>query len=166
MAIEVNDWAVHPHHGVGRVVKLESRQFGPGPKRLYYQIAIDTGTVWVPVDGPPGGLRELTARDDLARYRDLLRSRPTPLVRDHRQRLIALAERLKDSSFQARCEVVRDLTAHSWERPLNESIGTLLRSARQGLCAEWAAVEGLSLVEATLEIETLLLEGRTTYEEQ
>jgi len=163
MAIKVNDWAVHPQHGVGRVVKLETRQFDPGPKRLYYQFAISTGTVWVPVQGRPAGLRKLTAKGDLSRYRGLLRSRPTPLVADHRQRQIALVERLKESSFQARCEVVRDLTAHGWQRPLNESSSVLLRRARHALCAEWAAAEGLSLVDATLEVEALLLEGRKAH---
>jgi len=166
MAIKVNEWAVHPQHGVGRVVKLETRQFDPGPKRLYYQFAIATGTVWVPVQGRPAGLRKVTAKGDLSRYRGLLRGRPTPLVADHRQRQIALVERLRESSFQARCEVVRDLTAHGWQRPLNESSSVLLRRARHALCAEWAAAEGLSLDDATLEVEALLLEGRKTFAEQ
>lgn len=164
MAIGVNDWAVHPQHGVGRVIKLETRRFDAGPERLYYQLAIPTGTVWVPVKGPPSGLRELTAKEDLARYRGVLRSRPTPLAADHRQRQIALVERLKESSFEARCEVVRDLTAYSWHKALNESSGPMLRSARHALCAEWAVVEGLSLDEATREVEALLLEARKTYE--
>jgi RNA polymerase-interacting CarD/CdnL/TRCF family regulator len=165
MAIKVNEWAVHPQHGVGRVVKLETRQFNPGPKRRYYQFAIATGTVWVPVEGLPSGLRKVTAKGDLARYRSVLKSRPAPLAADHRQRQIALADRSKESSFQARCEVVRDLSAFSWHRPLNESSSVLLRRARQMLSAEWAAAEGLSLVDATLEVEALLLEGRKTYEE-
>lgn len=164
MLIKVNDWVVHPQHGVGRVVRLEMREFGPGTKRRYYEIAIPTGTIWVPVEGPVSGLRKLTSKSDLGKYRGLLRSRPTPLASDHRQRQIALVERLKESSFQSRCEVVRDLTAHSWQKPLNESSGVLLRSARHVLCAEWAAAEGLSLADATQEIEALLLEGRKTYE--
>jgi RNA polymerase-interacting CarD/CdnL/TRCF family regulator len=164
MQIRVNDWVVHPHHGVGQVVKLETREFGPGTRRRYYEIAIPTGTIWVPVEGPPSGLRRLTAKSDLARYRGLLRSRPTPLATDHRQRQNDLVERLKVSSLQARCEVVRDLTAHSWGKPLNESSGALLRSARHVLCAEWAAAEGLSLADATQEIEALLLEGRRAHE--
>ena len=164
MAIKVNDWAVHPRHGVGRVVKLETRRFGAGPERQYYQLAIPTGTVWVPVEGSTSGLRQLTAKGDLARYRGLLRSRPTSLAADHRQRQIALVDRLKESSFEARCELVRDLTAHSWHKALNERSGVMLRSARHALCAEWAAVEGLSLDEATHEVEALLLEGRKTYE--
>ena len=164
MSILIDDWVVHPQCGVGRVVKMETRQFGPGTEKRYYVIDIPKGTVWVPVDGHPSGLRKLTAKAELAKYRGILRSRPTPLAADHRQRQLSLAERLKESSFKARCEVVRDLTAHSWHKPLNESSGTLLRAAHGVLCAEWAAAEGLTLNEATQEVETLLLEGRKTYE--
>jgi RNA polymerase-interacting CarD/CdnL/TRCF family regulator len=163
MRFRANDLLVHPQYGVGRVVKLETRQFGPGTKQQYYEIAIPTGTAWVPVEGPASGLRKLTAKGDLARYRDVLRARPIPLASDHKQRQIALTERLKESSFQARCEVVRDLTAHSWDKPLNESSGNLLRNARLVLCAEWAAAEGLSLAEAMGEVEALLLEGKRAY---
>jgi RNA polymerase-interacting CarD/CdnL/TRCF family regulator len=164
MAIKVNDLVVHPRHGVGRVVKMEARRFDAGPERQYYQFAIPTGTVWVPVEGTPSGLRQLTAKGDLNRYRDLLRSRPTPLIADYRQCQMALAERLKKSSFKARCELVRDLTAHSWYKALNESSGAILRSTRQALCMEWAAAEGVSLDEATHEVMALLNEGRRTYE--
>jgi RNA polymerase-interacting CarD/CdnL/TRCF family regulator len=163
MPIAVHDWVVHPQHGVGRVVKLETRQFGPGNAQRYYEVAIPTGTIWVPVEGHPGGLRKLTAKRDLAKYRGLLKSRPAPLAPDHRQRQLALLERLKVSSFAARCEVVRDLTAHGWHKPLNEASGVLLRNAHHVLCAEWAAAEGLSLVEASQEVEALLLEGKNTY---
>jgi RNA polymerase-interacting CarD/CdnL/TRCF family regulator len=145
------------------VVKLETKQFGVAPRQQYYEIAIPTGTVWVPVEGSASGLRRLTGKGDLDTYRAVLRGRPTPLAADHRERQIALVERLKQSSFQARCEVVRDLVAHSWAKPLNESSATSLRNARHVLCAEWAAAEGLSLAEATREVEALLLEGRKTY---
>jgi CarD family transcriptional regulator len=163
MRFRANDWLVHPKHGVGRVVRLEIRQFGPGTRQEYYEIAIPTGTVWVPVEGPASGLRKLTLKGDLGRYRGVLRGRPTPLVADLKQRRIVLVERLKESSFQARCELVRDLTAHSRDKPLNETSDKLLRSARLVLCTEWAAAEGLSLAEATSEVEALLLEGRETY---
>ena len=163
MRFEVNDWVVHPQHGVGRVVKLESREFDPGTARLYYEVAISKGTIWVPVDGPPSGIRKLTAKHDLAQYRSVLKSRPKPLGTDHRQRQLELTGRLRQGTFQARCEVVRDLTAHSWDKPLGEGSATLLRTAHEVLYQEWAAAEGLSLSEATHEIEALLLEGRQTY---
>ncbi len=163
MSIEVNDWVVHPQHGVGRVVKLETRHFGTVAAQRYFEIALQKGTIWVPADGPRNGLRKLTAKGELGRYRGLLRSRPTPLSPDHRQRQLALAERWKESSFQARCEIVRDLAAHRWNKPLNESSSAMLRNASEVLCAEWAAAEGLSVPEATREVEALLQEGREAY---
>ena len=163
MSMEVNDWVVHPQHGVGRVIKLEMRQFGLGAAQRYYEIALQKGTIWVPVDGPRNGLRKLTAKGELGKYRGLLRSRPTPLATDHRQRQLALAERWKESSFAARCEMVRDLAAHRWQKPLNESSSAMFRTASEVLCAEWAAAEGLTLLEATREVEALLLEGRNAY---
>ena len=165
MPIEVHDWVVHPQHGVGRVVKLETRRVGAQAPQRYFEIALTKGTIWVPVDESSRRLRRLTARGDLGRYRSLLRSRPTPLDPDHRKRQLALAERVKESSFQARCELIRDLTAHSWNKPLKESGSTLLRSIQDVLYAEWAAAEGLSVIEAAHEVEALLLEGRKTYNE-
>lgn len=164
MPFEINDWVVHPQHGVGQVVKLELKQFGPGLARLYYEIAIARGTIWVPVDGPSGKLRKLTAKGELAQYRALLKSRPTVLEADHRQRQLELSDRLKQGSFQSRCEVVRDLMAHSWHKPLSEGNSILLRLARDGLYQEWAAAEGVSLMDATHEVEALLMEGRQIHQ--
>jgi RNA polymerase-interacting CarD/CdnL/TRCF family regulator len=120
----------------------------------------------VPVDGPSNGLRKLTSRNELPRYRGVLRSRPTPLVGDYRERQLSLSERWKQSSFRARCELVRDLTASSWQKPLTESSGVLLRIAHDVLCEEWAAAEGLSLMDATQEVEALLLACRKAFEKQ
>jgi RNA polymerase-interacting CarD/CdnL/TRCF family regulator len=163
MAIKANDWAVHPWHGIGRVVKLETRRFDGGPERHYYEFAIPTGTVWVLVHGSPSGLRPLTAKGDLDRYRSLLSSRPEPLDANHRQRQIELAERARENSFDTRCKLVRDLTGAGWNRALNESDSVMLRKVRDALCAEWAVVEGLSVNEATREVMGLLQEGKKAY---
>jgi len=165
MSFEVDERVVHPKHGVGRVVRLESKQVGLGSERLYYRVALSKGTIWVPVEGSPGGLRKLTAKGDLGQYRRLLRSRPTPLSPNHRQRQLELLERMKQSSFRARCEVVRDLAALSWHKPLGESVAALLRAAHGVLDEEWAAAEGLSVHEATREVEALLQEGKQAYME-
>ena len=145
-------------------MKQEVREFDPGTAQRYYVIAISKGTMWVPVEGPPSGLRKLTAKGELEKYRGILRGRPKPLATDSRQRQLTLVGKLKDGSFQTRCEVVRDLTAHCWHKSLNESSSVLLRSAHDVLCAEWAVAEGLSVLEASQEVESLLLEGRKTYE--
>jgi RNA polymerase-interacting CarD/CdnL/TRCF family regulator len=62
------------------------------------------------------------------------------------------------------CEVVRDLTARSWEKSLNEADSSSLRKAREALCQEWAASKGISLTDADQEVEALLVEARHSHE--
>jgi CarD family transcriptional regulator len=163
MRFEVGDRVVHPKHGVGHVVRLEERHFGREDTRLYYRVAIENGTIWVPVGAPECGLRKLTSRGDLARYGNVLKSRPAHLSSNYRQRQLELTERMRMSSFRARCEVVRDLSALGWRKPLGESSAVLLRAAHEVLDAEWAAVKGLTVHEAAHQIEALLLEGKRAY---
>jgi RNA polymerase-interacting CarD/CdnL/TRCF family regulator len=162
--MKADDLVVHPRHGVGRVLGVETREFSQGLPQLYYKIGIQTGTVWVPVDGPPTGLRKLTAKSDLDQYRQLLSGRPASLPRGYRERQIALLERLKQSSFEARCKVLRDLSALGWHKRLNQGNAGLLRTAHRDVCAEWAAAAGLSFNEAGAHVGSLLLEGRKTYD--
>jgi len=165
MRFQTDEWIVHPRHGVGQVTKVEKRQFGQRPAQEYYKIAITAGTIWVPVDEPSCGLRGITANADLDIYRDLLRGRPTPLTRNHKERYLELVERLEEYTFLSVCEVVRDLMAYSWHKPLNESTGTLLRRTRHQLCAEWALAGELSEAKAMREVDALLLEGKEAYKE-
>lgn len=156
MLFKIGDWVVHPSHGIGQVIKLDRKDFGSSPGQLYYEIAISQGTLWVMAETPPEGLREITARADLPRYRAVLQSAPMLLNKDYHQRRWELRERLKDGTFQAYCEVVRDLTAYGWQKRLNEPDAMLLRAARENLCHEWAEVEAVPVAQATQEVEELL----------
>jgi RNA polymerase-interacting CarD/CdnL/TRCF family regulator len=95
MDFKLDDWIVHPKHGVGRVVKLEMRQFAAGIEALYYEISIPNGTVWVQVDALSSGLRKVTTKGNLAKYRDILKSRPKKLTAEYRKRQAELADRLR-----------------------------------------------------------------------
>lgn len=163
MSFKVGDRVVHPTYGVGSIVRLETKQLGEQAAHVYYEIATPKSTIWVPVDAHPTGLRPITAKSNLVRYRRLLKSRPEPLNHNHQERHLELSERLKQGSFQAKCEIVRDLTAQSWHKRLSEADATLLRLAREGLCQEWAAVEGVSVFEASQEIEGLLGEAKQAH---
>jgi RNA polymerase-interacting CarD/CdnL/TRCF family regulator len=45
---ELGEEVVHPQYGVGRIVKLEDREFERGSTRQYYEILIPGGsTIWV-----------------------------------------------------------------------------------------------------------------------
>jgi RNA polymerase-interacting CarD/CdnL/TRCF family regulator len=72
------------------------------------------------------GLRLVTPKTEFTHYRDLLKSAPVTLNTNHRQRQLELVNRLREGSFQAVCEVMRDLTASGWRRPLSQADSTTL----------------------------------------
>lgn len=165
MRFQVGDVVVHLAHGLGRIVNLEKKQLSGAEARLYYEVATQKSTVWVPVEASPGGtLRSLTPKSDLSRYQQILKLKPQTLIKDHRLRQIGLHERLKNGAFQALCEVVRDLTAHSWRKPLSDADASLLRRAYDNLCQEWAAAAGVTMVEANQQINALLLESKQAHQ--
>jgi RNA polymerase-interacting CarD/CdnL/TRCF family regulator len=154
----IGDLVVHPYHGVGRVTKLEQKQFSQA-RQLYYEIAISHGTLWVAVETQEG-LRSMTPRADLPRYRTMLMSSPKTLDKDYHLRRLALRGLLESGTFEAKCEVVRDLTAHGWPKPLSDVDSSLLRQAKDSLCQEWAAADEVTVAEANHEIAGLLREAR------
>ena len=169
MTFKVGDSVFHQAHGVGRIVGLGQqcfdRQVGP---RLYYEVLATRGTVWVPAEEsttPNAPLRFLTTKDELHKYRRVLKSSPTVLDHDRRKRQMDLGGRLKSGSFLSMCEVVRDLTALGWHKSLNEADAMLLQKVRDDLYQEWAAAAGVSLTQARQEVDDLLETARQSFGE-
>jgi CarD family transcriptional regulator len=164
MEFKTGDEVVHPNHGVGNIVRLEERELATSGMCWYYVLAIGTTRVWMPVQANGATtLRAVTRKQDLEQYRTVLSSQPTLLNRDFKKRHLALIERLTHSSFQVMCEIVRDLTALGWEKPMGETDSTLLKKIQDNLRREWAAATGQSHQEAIQEVEALLQAGRVTY---
>lgn len=158
---EIGDRVVHPQHGVGQIVKLEDWEFERGDSRRYYEIHIPGGsTVWVPIDLSNSGLRRLANKSEIARCREILKSRPSPLTEDGRVRQSTLATHLKRGTIAAQCEVVRDLFAFVAHKPAYGTITAFLEAMLRVLCQEWAIVEGITISEATFEIHSLLEKPR------
>lgn len=165
MTYQINDCVVHPTHGVGHVVALVSRRFFDAESRMYYEIAIQRNTVWVPVDAVvASGLRPLMAKTELEHYRQVLRSCPSPLTPDHHQRHLELRKRLKTGLLQDLCEVMRDLSARRWRKPLTEQDTSLFRRVRDSVCVEWAAISEVPVPAAAQEIDELLQEGQRLHQ--
>lgn len=165
MGFNAGDNVVHPTHGVGRIVRLEERELGASGLRWYYVLAIGTSTIWMPV--PADGsttLRAVTDPQDLEHYRLTLSGQPTLLNRDYKKRQLDLIERLTHSSFQVICEIVRDLSALGWSKPMGETDANMLKKVQDNLRREWAVATGQSPQEATQEVEALLKAGRVAYQ--
>ena len=161
MTFKVGEKVVHPQHGVGRVVKLEDREFEPGATKRYYEISIsDGGTIWVPTDLSISGLRKLTEKSEIDRCRQILVSQPAPLTDDVRSRQSSLASRLKQGTVRTQCEIVRDLFAFGEHKSLYGSMAGFFRQTQNVLCQEWAIVEGMTFPEALQEVTSLLEKSR------
>ena len=157
LMFEIGEKVVHPQHGVGHIVKLENREFERGVIQRYYEISIPGGsTVWVPVDLPNSGLRRLAERSEINRCRKILASQPLSLTDDGRVRQSELVAHLKRGTIAAHCEVVRDLSAFVSHKPSYGAITGFLQATQNVLHQEWAAVEGISLSEAVVEVSLLL----------
>jgi len=164
MPYEIDDRVVLNPHGVGRIAGLVTKRFTTAQVQEYYEVATERSLVWVAVDGAEArGLRPVTGKAELDRFRDVLRSRPVALNTDHRQRHLELHNRERLGTFQAACELVRDLTAYTWKKPLNDVDTATFRHAQTGLCEEWAAAEDVPLAQANAEVAALLLEGRQAW---
>ena len=160
MSFKVGDRVIHPRHGLGRVNNLAVKQFVEGEKRPFYEISFPGSTLWVPLSCASSGIRKLTVKSEIASCRRVLKAPVEPLEDDYRLRQTQLNDHLKEGTLTARCEVVRDLTAYSWHKPLNGSIAAFLQTALDILCQEWAAVEKITPAEASTEIQSLLEIGK------
>ncbi len=163
VSFRVGDRVVHPHHGLGTITTLVNREFESGGSRTYYEITVADATLWVPVDDPSLGLRRLTSKSELARCEMILESSPAPSDLDPRGLHKELARHLRDGTIIAQCEVVRDVTALGWKKPLVGAMADLRRVALNVLCQEWAAVAEVPLAEATNSINGYLRKGKEAY---
>jgi len=160
MQFKVGDQVIHPRHGLGHVTNFAIKQFVEGEKRPFYEISFPGSTLWVPLNLSTSGIRKLTVKSEIANCRKLLQTPAAPLNGDPRLRQTELVEHLKEGTLTAHCEVVRDLTAHSWQKSLSGAIAAFLKTTQDVLCQEWAAVEGISLEEAATEVNALIEKGR------
>lgn len=160
MSFKVGDRVIHPRHGLGKVTNLTVKQFVEGEKRPFYEISFSGSTLWVPLTLPSTGIRKLTVKSEIVNCRRLLKGPATPLNNDPRLRQTELRDHLKEGTLTAHCEVVRDLAATGWRKPLSGAMAAFYKVTQEVLCQEWAAVEGVTVSEAAVEIESLLEKGR------
>lgn len=155
------DQVVHHSFGVGRVVSIEGRNFTGNRPRLFYRVEFPKTTIWVPVGSPPSrGLRPITPKSQLNHFRDLLTSSPESLSVDVRTRHEELEDRSGEGTFEALCQIVRDLGAWNQKKPLNNFEKALLKRSRASLVEEWSFTSGLAVNETIEEIDSCLQKGK------
>jgi RNA polymerase-interacting CarD/CdnL/TRCF family regulator len=161
MEFSVGDIVVHPSYGIGRIENMEQMEYLGQKAQPFYMISIQNGTIWVPANSDGSSkLRPLSGKDEIEACRAVLRSQPEKLNDDRYQRKIELAERTHSGTMLGLCEVLRDLTARSWERTLNENDIMMLRKVNESVSREWAAVEDISVSAAIRDMNAQITRAR------
>jgi RNA polymerase-interacting CarD/CdnL/TRCF family regulator len=154
MNFNTGDRVVHKNFGVGTVVSIESTNLSGDGQGRFYRVDFFKTSVWVPIDNQPeGGLRPITPKGHLDRYRAVLKSSPLSLGVGFHERRSELEKRMGRSTFQDLCEVYRDLNALNAKKPLNNYEKTLFKQTRESLVLEWSMTSGLSQTETIVDID-------------
>ncbi len=159
MEFSVGDKVVHPRHGFGQIIRLESLDLVEGFERYYVIEVPDQGlTLHVPVRKMEElGVRPVMSRAKLSRVLETLRGRPHQLSEGYKQRQDRVRERLETGGPLRIAEVVRDLTWHERRAYLTKADSELLARGRDFLAAEIAVVTNTEIVEAKQTIDTALV---------
>ena len=157
----VGSKVVHPCHGAGTIVSIDTKRIGDA-KHAYYIIEILDSSrstqVMVPVEGAdasglrkvgrPRRLRMLISRCGRRPSEDLVES-------DYRRRVTVTAEQIKSGSFRKLVDMVRGMTflVAKRSRPLGYSERVRLGQAKRLLAAELALATDEQVDDVLEEVE-------------
>jgi CarD family transcriptional regulator len=140
MGYTIGDKVMHPKFGAGQITGEEHRELVGGFKHYYViQVLGQTATAYVPVSKMDElGVRLIMSLSNLGRILDILRSVPSVLSDDHRERQARVLEQLETGLPILVAEVIRDLTWRAKLEHLTPKDTTLLNQGREQLANEMA----------------------------
>jgi CarD family transcriptional regulator len=150
MQFSVGDKVVHPQYGPGQIRDIVRRQF-VGEAKSYYVIDMpDQGLiVHVPVlTIEESGIRPAMTRAAFRQVLSTLRSSPSQLPNDFRERQAQIDADIKTGEVLSLATVVRDLTWHKARAHLTRKDSDLLKQGQERLAAEMALVSGEDAAES------------------
>ena len=166
MNFQNGDSVIHWTHGLGKVVRLETKSLS-GENILYYAIQIDDMTIWVPADELLGTrLRIPTEAAEFKRLMDVLTHPGESLPIDRFERKKLLLEWLKDGCAETLFRVIRSLSTYRHFHPLNEDDQALLKRSRRALLGEWSFIMSIPAAEAENELNHLIASHSSQIQEQ
>lgn len=159
MLFSKGDWIVHVHHGVGQVRQKSSKRIGQHEGE-YYQVDLQSSTLWVPVDNvDPATFRTIASEEEFDEAMDLLRRPAREMGSDFSKRKSRIRSVQSEHSFVALARLVRDLWARQQERSLSNTEESALRQLSERLLSEWSICMQIEVDEAQQMLYRLLREG-------
>jgi CarD family transcriptional regulator len=156
---KVGDAIVHPNHGAGRIVAVDSWNIA-GVERKYYSIELvnDHGTLMIPVDqAEEAGLRAATSNPDTIYA--VLTEDPQQLDSDHRKRQATTSDKIRSGDAREITEALRDLAWREATNSLTERDQKLKAEAEDLLIGELALQPDLDLESAASQLHEQIQEA-------
>ena len=150
MGFSIGDKVMHPKFGAGQITGEEHRELVGGFKH-YYVIKVlgRQATAYVPVSKMDElGVRLVMSLGNLGRVLGILRSVPSALSNDHKERQARVQEQLGTRLPIPVAEAVRDLTWRRKLKHLTPKDTALLNHGRERLAAEMALATDADVLEA------------------
>jgi len=136
---KVNDLAVYPAHGVGRIERIESQEISGFRQDFYVMRILDNSMIiMIPTKNVNNvGLREIIGQTEVPRLYSILRRRDAPIDNQTwNRRYREYMEKIKTGSVFEVAEVYRDLLMLKLEKELSFGERKMLDTARNLLVKE------------------------------
>ena len=155
---EIGDKVVYPHHGAGKIVKIEQKDV-LGQQRDYLTIKIlhNDMTVMVPVENADrAGLRRVVDRDVVEQVLEVLHGDPTKMPKNWSRRYKHNRDKLKTGDIFEVSEVVRNLAIRHADKGLSTGEKQMFSKAKKILASELMYAREYSEDEANDFLERVL----------
>ncbi len=155
----VGDKIVYPHHGAGKIVKIEQKAvLGRQRDYLTIQILHNHMTVMVPVENAGrAGLRKVVGAEAVDEVLDVLRADPTAMPKGWSHRYKHSHEKLKTGDILDVAEVVRNLAVRHTDRDLPSGEKQIFTKAKKILASELMYALDLSETETMAFLDDVLV---------
>jgi CarD family transcriptional regulator len=155
---EVGDKVVYPHHGAGKIMKIEQKEvLGQLRDYLTIQILHNDMTVMVPVENADrAGLRKVVDRDVVEQVLEVLRGDPTKMPKNWSRRYKHNRDKLKTGDIFEGAEVVRNLAIRHADKGLSTGEKQMFSKAKKILASELMYARDFDEEQATRFLDEVL----------
>jgi CarD family transcriptional regulator len=155
---EVGDKVVYPHHGAGKIMKIEQKEvLGQLRDYLTIQILHNDMTVMVPVENADrAGLRKVVEADVVDEVVCVLHGNPTKMPKNWSRRYKHNRDKLKTGDIFEVAEVVRNLAVRHADKGLSTGEKQMFSKAKKILASEVMYARNFTEDEATSFLDTVL----------
>jgi len=159
LEFEEGDPIVHPSHGAGRLLSIQSWAVG-GVERNYYNIELinEHGTLMIPVEqAEEAGLRLAISGEGA--IKKVLKKSPEELPGDHRKRQSEISDKIHSGKAVKIAEALRDLAYRERIDGLTERDSKLKSEAEDLLIGELALIPELDMTLAAERLYDMVQEA-------